>query len=95
MWIRPSALYGAGKPNVVTDRQQMAGTTSSARLHTAAIARSHPNVVEGRAIAPPRGASSARLATTWVNHPHRVGGRDALCMMCIGMSQNIALDLEI
>ena len=56
-------------------------------------ARVNPN---GGAIAlgHPLGASGARLATTAVNQLHRSGGRYALCTMCIGVGQGIALVLE-
>ena len=39
-------------------------------------------------------ASGARLATAAVNQLHRTGGRYALCTMCIGVGQGIALVLE-
>ena len=42
----------------------------------------------------PLGASGARLATTAVNQLHRSGGRYALCTMCIGVGQGIAVILE-
>ena len=56
-------------------------------------ARVNPN---GGAIAlgHPLGASGARLATTAVNQLHRIKGRYALCTMCIGVGQGIALILE-
>ncbi len=56
-------------------------------------ARVNPN---GGAIAlgHPLGASGARLATTAVNQLHRINGRYALCTMCIGVGQGIALVLE-
>jgi acetyl-CoA C-acetyltransferase len=60
-------------------------------------ARVNPN---GGAIAlgHPLGASGARLVTTAVNQLHRMnggrGGRYALCTMCIGVGQGIALILE-
>jgi acetyl-CoA C-acetyltransferase len=60
-------------------------------------ARVNPN---GGAIAlgHPLGASGARLATTAVNQLHRMnggrGGRYALCTMCIGVGQGIAVVLE-
>jgi acetyl-CoA acyltransferase len=52
--------------------------------------------INGGAIAlgHPLGASGARLATTAVNQLHRSGGRYALCTMCIGVGQGIALILE-
>jgi 3-oxoadipyl-CoA thiolase len=46
------------------------------------------------ALGHPLGASGARLATTAVNQLHRTGGRYALCTMCIGVGQGIALVLE-
>ena len=46
------------------------------------------------ALGHPLGASGARLATTAVNQLHRSGGRHALCTMCIGVGQGIALVLE-
>ncbi len=46
------------------------------------------------ALGHPLGASGARLATTAVNQLHRSGGRFALCTMCIGVGQGIALVLE-
>ncbi|WKB51967.1 3-oxoadipyl-CoA thiolase [Eleftheria terrae] len=46
------------------------------------------------ALGHPLGASGARLATTAVNQLQRSGGRYALCTMCIGVGQGIALVLE-
>jgi 3-oxoadipyl-CoA thiolase len=46
------------------------------------------------ALGHPLGASGARLAATAVNQLHRVGGRYALCTMCIGVGQGIAVVLE-
>jgi len=50
------------------------------------------------ALGHPLGASGARLATTAINQLHRMnggrGGRYALCTMCIGVGQGIALVLE-
>ena len=46
------------------------------------------------ALGHPLGASGARLATTAVNRLHATGGRYALCTMCIGVGQGIALVLE-
>jgi 3-oxoadipyl-CoA thiolase len=56
-------------------------------------ARVNPN---GGAIAlgHPLGASGARLVTTAVNQLHKTGGRYALCTMCIGVGQGIAIILE-
>ena len=46
------------------------------------------------ALGHPLGASGARLAATAVNGLHRVRGRYALCTMCIGVGQGIAVILE-
>ncbi|ARP88610.1 3-oxoadipyl-CoA thiolase [Bordetella genomosp. 9] len=46
------------------------------------------------ALGHPLGASGARLATTAVNQLERSGGRYALCTMCIGVGQGIAVILE-
>ena len=46
------------------------------------------------ALGHPLGASGARLVTTAVNQLHRIGGRYALCTMCIGVGQGIAVILE-
>ncbi len=56
-------------------------------------ARVNPN---GGAIAlgHPLGASGARLVTTAINQLHRINGRYALCTMCIGVGQGIALVVE-
>ena len=56
-------------------------------------ARVNPN---GGAIAlgHPLGASGARLVTTAVSQLHRTGGRYALCTMCIGVGQGIAVVVE-
>jgi acetyl-CoA acetyltransferase len=56
-------------------------------------ARVNPN---GGAIAlgHPLGASGARLVATAVNQLQARGGRYALCTMCVGVGQGIALVLE-
>ncbi|WP_096666607.1 3-oxoadipyl-CoA thiolase [Polaromonas sp. AET17H-212] len=46
------------------------------------------------ALGHPLGASGARLVTTAVNQLHLTGGRYALCTMCIGVGQGIALVIE-
>ena len=46
------------------------------------------------ALGHPLGASGARLVTTAVSQLHRIGGRYALCTMCIGVGQGIALIVE-
>jgi acetyl-CoA acetyltransferase len=56
-------------------------------------ARVNPN---GGAIAigHPLGMSGARLITTALYQLHRTGGRYALCTMCIGVGQGIAIIIE-
>ncbi len=46
------------------------------------------------AIGHPLGMSGARLVATATYQLHRQGGRYALCTMCIGVGQGIALILE-
>ena len=46
------------------------------------------------ALGHPLGASGARLVTTAMNRLHTTGGRYALCTMCIGVGQGIALIIE-
>lgn len=46
------------------------------------------------AIGHPLGMSGARLVTTAMYHLHRTGGRYALCTMCIGVGQGIAIIIE-
>jgi acetyl-CoA acyltransferase len=46
------------------------------------------------ALGHPLGASGARLVTTAVYQLHATGGRYALCTMCVGVGQGIALVLE-
>jgi 3-oxoadipyl-CoA thiolase len=46
------------------------------------------------AIGHPLGASGARLVTTATNQLHATKGRYALCTMCIGVGQGIALVIE-
>jgi acetyl-CoA acyltransferase len=46
------------------------------------------------ALGHPLGASGGRLVTTAVNQLHRTGGRYALCTMCVGVGQGIALVVE-
>ena len=46
------------------------------------------------AIGHPLGASGARLVTTALNQLEQIGGQYALCSMCIGVGQGIALIIE-
>lgn len=54
-------------------------------------ARVNPN---GGAIGHPLGASGARLVTTALNQLEQISGKYALCSMCIGVGQGIALIIE-
>ncbi|MCU4352689.1 acetyl-CoA C-acyltransferase, partial [Acinetobacter ursingii] len=46
------------------------------------------------ALGHPLGASGARLVTTALNQLEQTGGKYALCSMCIGVGQGIALIIE-
>ncbi|HDR9125272.1 TPA: 3-oxoadipyl-CoA thiolase [Burkholderia vietnamiensis] len=46
------------------------------------------------ALGHPLGASGARLVTTAIYQLHRTNGRFALCTMCIGVGQGIAIAIE-
>ena len=46
------------------------------------------------ALGHPLGASGARLVTTALYQLRRTGGRYALCTMCIGVGQGIAMIIE-
>ncbi|MBN3819780.1 3-oxoadipyl-CoA thiolase, partial [Paraburkholderia sp. Se-20369] len=46
------------------------------------------------ALGHPLGASGARLVTTALYQLERIGGRFALCTMCIGVGQGIAIAIE-
>jgi len=46
------------------------------------------------ALGHPLGASGARLITTALHQLEHIGGRYALCTMCIGVGQGIALVIE-
>jgi acetyl-CoA acyltransferase len=55
----------------------------------------HVNPTGGAiAIGHPLGASGARLVTTALNQLERTGGRYALCTMCVGVGQGIAIVIE-
>src|SRR6058998_250217 len=65
------------------------------RDHGIADDAAHVNPNGGAiALGHPLGASGARLVTTAVNQLQRSGGRYALCTMCIGVGQGIALVVE-
>jgi acetyl-CoA acyltransferase len=66
-------------------------------LRQLGIADNDPRVnPNGGAIAlgHPLGMSGARLVTTAMYQLHRTGGRYALCTMCIGVGQGIAVIIE-
>jgi acetyl-CoA acyltransferase len=66
-------------------------------LRMLGVADNDPRVNQyGGAIAlgHPLGMSGARLVTTAMYQLHRTGGRYALCTMCIGVGQGIALIIE-
>jgi acetyl-CoA acyltransferase len=66
-------------------------------LRTLGVADDDPRVnPNGGAIAlgHPLGMSGARLVTTAMYQLHRSGGRYALCTMCIGVGQGIAMVIE-
>lgn len=46
------------------------------------------------ALGHPLGASGARLVMTAAHQLHRIGGKYALCTMCIGVGQGIAVIIE-
>jgi acetyl-CoA acyltransferase len=46
------------------------------------------------ALGHPLGASGARLVTTALHQLERISGKYALCCMCIGVGQGIALAIE-
>jgi acetyl-CoA acetyltransferase len=46
------------------------------------------------ALGHPLGASGARLITTAINQLERIDGQYALCTMCIGVGQGIAMIIE-
>ncbi|CAG9211824.1 3-oxoadipyl-CoA thiolase [Burkholderia vietnamiensis] len=66
-------------------------------LRMLGVADDNPRVnPNGGAIAlgHPLGASGARLVTTALHQLERIGGRFALCTMCIGVGQGIAIAIE-
>jgi acetyl-CoA acetyltransferase len=77
----------------VARRMRVSRSVVTARIWQLDDPRVNPN---GGAIAlgHPLGASGARLVTTAINPLHRIRGHYALCTMCIGVGQGIALVLE-
>jgi len=73
----------AAQALAVTRQLGLADDADHVNPHGGAIALGHP-----------LGASGARLILTAVNQLHRIGGRYALCTMCIGVGQGIAIVVE-
>ena len=91
-------LTGIALPQIdVIELNEAFAAQGLAVLRDLGLADDDPRVnPNGGAIAlgHPLGASGARLAMTAVNQLHRSQGRYALCTMCIGVGQGIALVLE-
>ena len=92
------ALSGLSLPDLdVIELNEAFAAQGLAVLRDLGLADDDPRVnPNGGAIAlgHPLGASGARLATTAVNQLHRIGGRYALCTMCIGVGQGVAVVLQ-
>jgi acetyl-CoA acetyltransferase family protein len=71
--------------------QALAVTRSLGLLDDAAHVNPNGGAI---AIGHPLGASGARLVTTALNQLERTKGRYALCTMCIGVGQGIAIIIE-
>jgi len=87
---------GIGQMDVIELNEAFAAQ-GLAVLRQLGVADDDPRVnPNGGAIAlgHPLGASGARLALTAMNQLHATGGRYALCTMCIGVGQGIALVIE-
>jgi acetyl-CoA acyltransferase len=81
----------------VIELNEAFASQSLAVLRELGIADNDPRVnPNGGAIAlgHPLGMSGARLVTTALYQLHRTGGRYALCTMCIGVGQGIAMVIE-
>ena len=84
-WVELNEAFAAQSLAVLNDLDGKGITLDRARVNPngGAIALGHP-----------LGASGARLVTTAINQLHRTQGRYALCTMCIGVGQGIALVVE-
>ena len=91
-------LTGIGLSQIdVIELNEAFAAQGLAVLRDLGIADDDPRVnPNGGAIAlgHPLGASGARLVTTALNQLQRSGGRYALCTMCIGVGQGIAVVIE-
>jgi acetyl-CoA acyltransferase len=92
------ALTGIKLENIdVIELNEAFAAQGLAVLRTLGLQDDDPRVnPNGGAIAlgHPLGASGARLVTTAVNQLHVSGARLAVCTMCIGVGQGIAIVLE-
>ena len=86
--VQPDGTVTAGNASGVND-----GACALLLANEASAAR-HGLTPRARVVGHPLGASGARLVTTAVNQLQRSGGRYALCTMCIGVGQGIALVVE-
>lgn len=95
---RALALAGLSLDQIdVIELNEAFAAQAIAVLRMLRIADDDPRVnPHGGAIAlgHPLGASGARLVTAAVNQLHRTGGRYALCTMCVGVGQGVAVILE-
>ena len=97
-----SILGGERAPQQAAGRSADAlgpSDTSDSGSDILGASRLKTDAEEGRlggaiALGHPLGASGARLVTTAVNQLHAIGGRYALCTMCIGVGQGIAIVVE-
>ncbi|WP_343079418.1 3-oxoadipyl-CoA thiolase [Ostreiculturibacter nitratireducens] len=81
----------------VIELNEAFASQSLAVLRELGLADDAPHVnANGGAIAMghPLGMSGARLVLTATNQLHRTGGRYALCTMCVGVGQGVAMILE-
>jgi acetyl-CoA acetyltransferase len=104
-WVRPGAgdAQGAGVSQLTLGDIDVIELNEAFAAQALAVTRDHgladdalhvnPN---GGAIAlgHPLGAGGARLVTTALYQLRRTGGRYALCTMCIGVGQGIAMIIE-
>jgi acetyl-CoA acetyltransferase len=81
----PIGRYGGSLSSVRTD--------DLGAVPIRALMAPHPTV-DWAAVDDPLGMSGARLITTAINQLHRTAGRYALCTMCIGVGQGIAVVVE-
>jgi len=94
--VLAKAGLGIGDMSVIELNEAFAAQALAVtREHKLADDAAHVNPNGGAiAIGHPLGASGARLVTTALYQLRRTGGRYALCTMCIGVGQGIALVIE-